>query len=82
MEGKTYGMKEYLKSARIVKQLSQSEVAKRLGYKNGQFVSNWERGLSTPPKRVIKDLCKIYGIEKEQMINLYVRAKIQELKHI
>lgn len=68
-----------LKSARVVKQMSQVEVGKRLGYKNGQFISNWERGLSMPPISKVKDLCKLYGIEKKKMIGLYIKAKLNEI---
>jgi ribosome-binding protein aMBF1 (putative translation factor) len=34
-----------VKAAREVKGLSQTQLSKELGYKNGQFVSNIERGI-------------------------------------
>jgi transcriptional regulator with XRE-family HTH domain len=48
---------ELVKEARLIhpSRISQAELSKKLGYKNGQFVSNIERGLcSVPPKVLIK----------------------------
>ena len=49
------------KKYREAAELSQSEVAKRMGYSTPQFISNWERGVSTPP---VKDIVKLAGIYK------------------
>lgn len=39
----------FVRQKRKEKGLSQAELAKSLGYKNGQFVSNMERGLNSLP---------------------------------
>lgn len=49
------------KKYREAVELSQGEVAKRMGYSTPQFISNWERGVSTPP---VKDIVKLAGIYK------------------
>lgn len=55
----------YLRQKRIKKKLSQVEVAKQLGY-SSQFVANWERGISSPPLDVLKDIIDIYGINTKE----------------
>lgn len=65
----------FLKSARIMKNLTQQQVADKLGYETDQFISNWERGLCLPPKKRLKDLSKILGIEAELVVDMYVEAK-------
>lgn len=60
----------YLKDARVKAGLSQSEVAKELGYSNSQFVSNWERGKSSPPMKILNLLIDFYKIDKEVVMNI------------
>jgi transcriptional regulator with XRE-family HTH domain len=43
--------------ARIKSGLSQVEVAKAVGYRNGQFVSNVERGICSIPTKNLKKYC-------------------------
>lgn len=46
---------ELVKERRIAKNMSQAELAHSLGYLNGQFISNAERGLcSLPLKKILK----------------------------
>lgn len=53
---------KYAKTLRVKADLSQGEVAKRIGLKNGQMVSNWERGACYPPIREMKTLAELYGV--------------------
>jgi transcriptional regulator with XRE-family HTH domain len=62
----------YLKDKRVAAGLTQSEVAKKLGYSSPQFVSNWERGLANPPVFVLRDLTKMYKVGADQMFDLLV----------
>lgn len=48
-----------LKQARINANLSQKQLAEKMGYKTSQFVSNNERGVSQPAMSTLKKLCKI-----------------------
>lgn len=53
-------MKKQLKQMRKKSGLSQNQVADKLGYSTGQFVSNWERGLIIPPISTLKTLAKMF----------------------
>lgn len=51
---------QVLKEKRLAAGLSQSDVAKALGYTSAQFLSNQERGLSRPSVKSLKALAKLY----------------------
>lgn len=63
---------EFLKQARLKQNLSQSEVATELGYSTCQFVSNWERGQSSPPVTSLKTIAKIYKIDGLRLLEAYL----------
>lgn len=44
---------------------SQSELSNLLGYKNGQFISNVERGLCNVPLKMLAKVSNILNIEPE-----------------
>lgn len=62
-------LSDYLKQKRIDSGLSQLEVAKVLGYSSPQFVSNWERGLVSPPLETIATLIELYKISSNEVID-------------
>lgn len=47
--------------------LSQNDLSKLLGYKNGQFISNVERGLCGVPYKNLNKLCEILSIEQAEL---------------
>ena len=47
-----------LKQKRVAAGLSQRDVSDELGYSTPQFISNWERGISCPPRRIIEKTWK------------------------
>lgn len=59
--------------------LTQGDVAKEFGYSTSQFVSNWERGLSRPPKIIVTRLAKLYNIPSRKLSSIYVRDVIRDL---
>lgn len=59
----------FLKKKRAEVGLTQSEVASALGYSSPQFVSNWERGLVSPPLETIAVLIDLYKIPPNDVIN-------------
>lgn len=71
---------EFLKEKRLQARLSQGDVSKKLGYTSPQFVSNWERGLSSPPVTTLKKLAGIYGVDAEKMKSTYLDSQIELLK--
>ena len=60
--GKKLSLSSYLKDSRIRAGLSQKDVSDALGYGSAQFVSNWERGVSSPPGNTLRKLAKLYKI--------------------
>jgi transcriptional regulator with XRE-family HTH domain len=57
----------YLRNKRMKAQLSQTEVSEALGYTSPQFVSNFERGLCSPPLPKLKVLMSLYKIPLREM---------------
>jgi len=71
---------DLLKKARENSGLSQAEVARELGYTSPQFVSNWERGLSSPPVPKLKKLCKMYELAMDDAYHAMLSATLQEVE--
>lgn len=63
---------EFLKQKRVDSDLTQSQVAEALGYTSPQFISNWERGLCSPPLDQLDKICNMYEIDKEEFIALII----------
>ncbi len=61
-------LSDYLRQKRVDSGLSQLDVAKTLGYSSPQFVSNWERGLVSPPLETIAVLIDLYKIQPTEVI--------------
>ena len=55
------------------KGLSQAELSNLLGYKNGQFISNVERGICAIPLKALKDLVKILEIPKDELVEAMLK---------
>ncbi len=72
-------MKNYLKKHRILANKTQKEVSDHLGYITPQFVSNWERGLSTPPIKDLKAIAKLYKLNQDELTTRLINAKMCEL---
>jgi transcriptional regulator with XRE-family HTH domain len=49
------------------KEYSQSELSNILGYKNGQFISNVERGLCSIPLKSLPKICQVLEINKDEL---------------
>ena len=72
----------HLKHKREAAGLSQGEVSRALGYTSAQFVSNWERGLASPPMAVMPKLMKLYSLGPDEVINLYLLGTKRRLEAI
>ena len=62
-------LSDYLRQKRVDCGMSQLDVAKVLGYSSPQFVSNWERGLVSPPLETIAVLIDLYKIQPGEVID-------------
>ncbi len=54
-----------LKTRRIELGIKQQEISEKLGYGSPQFISNWERGISDPPPKKVRQLAKILELDPE-----------------
>jgi transcriptional regulator with XRE-family HTH domain len=73
-------MAQFLKEKRMKIGLTQSDVARKLGYSSPQFVSNWERGLASPPVFILRDLTKIYKVSNDEMFKLMMAEVEADLR--
>ncbi len=62
-------LNDYLRQKRVDSGLSQLDVARELGYSSPQFVSNWERGLVSPPLETIAVLIDLYKIPSNEVVS-------------
>lgn len=52
--------------------MSQSDLARALGFKNGQFISNVERGLCSMPPCKINELSRLIQAPRNEIIDAIV----------
>jgi len=70
---------QYIKSARESKDLTQLELAKKLGYDNQQFVYLMESGNSKVPLKVAGKLIVILGLAETHVKNLLLKEYENDL---
>ena len=71
---------DYLKSKRENASLSQGDVAKKLKYTSPQFISNWERGISSPPIKTLRLLSELYKVSTDELFKLILDHSLKQLK--
>lgn len=69
-----------LKERRVAAGLSQWDVASALGYTTAQFISNWERDVSTPPRDTLPTLAVLYRMKLHQLADLIFELRLAEAK--
>ncbi len=67
---------DFLKNARIEVNLTQSQVAESLGYSTSQFISNWERGVSSPPLKNLKALSTLYKCRPDDLFERILKISM------
>ena len=77
---KSENLSEFLKSKRVAANLTQMDVAEALGYTSAQFISNWERGLSSPPIPTLKKLCKMYKMSSDDVFHRLLTQTIKDVE--
>jgi transcriptional regulator with XRE-family HTH domain len=70
---------ELIKAKRQAKGLSQSDVAKALGYASPQYVSDWERGYSGVPMKKLVALARLLDIDQDELFDLLLDFSQQRL---
>lgn len=68
----------YLQELREKAGLSQKTIADKLGYTTPQFISNWERGISTPPPNAIRKLAKLINIDSEKLFETILHSEVED----
>jgi transcriptional regulator with XRE-family HTH domain len=71
---------DWLREARENVGMSQGQVAQELGYSSPQFISNWERGLASPPIPKFKKLCKMYNLSIHDAYDRLLQATLTEVE--
>lgn len=73
---------DYFKDRRVNAGLTQADVAQALGLSTGQFISNWERGVSMPPMDYLPRLVKLYRMNRSELVQLYTTEQERFIKEI
>lgn len=71
---------EFLRKKREEAGLSQGDVAKKLKYSSPQFISNWERGISSPPIKALRQLSDMYRVQPDELFDLILKHSLEQLK--
>jgi transcriptional regulator with XRE-family HTH domain len=70
---------EYIKKTRLAQGYSQSELANILGYTSPQFISDWERGVSSPPVKRLHEIAEVLDVKVDLLFNLLVTLATEQL---
>ncbi len=68
------------KGMREAVSLSQNDVANHMGYSTPQFISNWDRGISTPPLSSIDKLAKLYKVTPRSLAENIKAKEIEKIE--
>jgi len=71
---------DFLKSSRESSGLTQKNVADKFGYSTSQFISEWERGIRSPPAQVLRRLVDLYEIDPEQLYEIMLEEQTRALE--
>lgn len=80
MAAKPKNLAQFLKQAREKAGLSQRQVADELGYQSAQFISNWERGISSPPLKTLKRLGDLYRVQAEALYEIMLEDTLRRVE--
>lgn len=70
----------FIRKARLDAGLCQRELAETFGYSSGQFVSNWERGISLPPLQILPKLAASLSLTGESLVALFYKYDRTQLE--
>jgi transcriptional regulator with XRE-family HTH domain len=77
---RNYGsLGQYLQEMRTKAKLTQREVSLELGYSSAQFISNFERGISSPPLKKLRELIRMYKMPVEKVMGLVLEGEREVL---
>ena len=68
MTGKNFqNIAKLIRKYRSQTDMSQNDLSAKLNYKNGQFISNVERGLCSVPLKTLKNLVAVLNIPADEL---------------
>lgn len=70
----------YLQKKRLQSGYTQLDVAKKLGYSSPQFISNFERGLCSPPLKQLKKIANLYKLDPSELIDIMMKERLALLE--
>lgn len=73
-------LSKMLRDKRLKSGLTQAELGEALGYRSGQFVSSWEKGMSRPPKEKVLPLCRLLGLSEAKLETALIEDKMKKVK--
>ncbi|MCB0413568.1 MAG: helix-turn-helix transcriptional regulator [Bdellovibrionales bacterium] len=73
-------LSDILKQSRNKLNMSQGDLAKTLGYTSPQFISNWERGISSPPLKTICKLVNVLSLDPDEVIEVMLIEEEKTLR--
>ena len=65
----------YLRRKRVIRGLTQSNVASKLGYGSPQFISNIERGIANVPLKSLRRIIDLYQVPPLEVLNILMNDK-------
>lgn len=74
MDSKFAEIGEFFKQSRQTAGVSQAKLSKILGFKSPQIISNWERGLCSPPLNCIAKMIEVFNLEAFEVIDFMTQA--------
>jgi transcriptional regulator with XRE-family HTH domain len=69
----------YFREKRLNRGLTQEEVSGFLGYSSKQIISNWERGLCSPPLNQVGALIVLFNLDGKEVLDLFLDVTRAEL---
>ncbi|MBX3040658.1 MAG: helix-turn-helix transcriptional regulator [Bdellovibrionaceae bacterium] len=72
----------YLRGKRENVELSQGDVAQKLGYSTAQYISNFERGVCQPSLKILSRLAKIYKVDMDELFEIIMKQQRIEISKV
>ncbi len=70
----------FLKEHRLKRNLSQGDLAQALRYDSPQYISDWERGVSSPPLKKIVQVSQILHVRVDRIFDLLLESSKKKLE--
>jgi hypothetical protein len=76
---KTYRLRKLSDDGR--RPISQTQLSEVIGYRNGQFISNVERGLCSVPLKKLSLICDVLNVPKKVIAEALIKDYQDDINH-